>query len=56
MGKAIIKIHLEYPYEDGVWSKQDIEEELENMEVPSNYVEDSFEIVSIGEDKIKEDK
>ena len=46
MKKAIIKIELEYQYngsKDDNWIKRD----LMNMELPSNYSEDSFEIISI---------
>ena len=43
---ARIKIELEYQYDD---SKDDnwIARDLMNMELPSDYAEDSFEIVSI---------
>ena len=43
---ARIKIELEYQYDD---SKDDnwIARDLMNMELPSDYAEDSFEIISI---------
>jgi hypothetical protein len=46
MKTAIININLEYLYDeshDDSWIMRD----LMNMELPSNYVEDSFEIVKI---------
>ena len=46
---ARIKIELEYQYDD---SKDDkwIARDLMNMELPSDYAEDSFEIISIEEE------
>ena len=43
---AVINLNLEYKYDD---SKDDnwIARDLMNMELPSNYIEDSFEIVKI---------
>ena len=43
---AVINLNLEYKYDD---SKDDnwISRDLMNMELPSNYIEDSFEIVKI---------
>lgn len=48
---ARIKIELEYQYDD---SKDDnwITRDLMNMELPENYAEDSFEIVSIEKETV----
>ena len=48
---ARIKIELEYQY----WDSQDdnwIARDLQNKELPSDYAEDSFEIVSIEKEAV----
>ena len=49
--KAIIKVELEYEYTEphsDAWISMD----LHNIELPSNYVEDSFEIIKIAKEKV----
>ena len=52
---AVINLNLEYMYNeshDDNWIKRD----LMNMELPSNYVEDSFEIVKIIKETSDDDR
>jgi len=44
--KGIITVKLEYDFPNAT-TKAEVVEELENVELPENYVEDSFEIASI---------
>jgi hypothetical protein len=46
MRKAVIKIELEYEFPDSM-SDADIEEAMENQELPEKYKEDSFELIEI---------
>ena len=48
---AIINVNLEYKFDDSM-SDKEIEEEMYNIELPKEYVEDSFEFVKI----VKENK
>jgi hypothetical protein len=48
---AIINVNLEYKFDDSM-SDKEIEEEMCNIELPKEYVEDSFEFVKI----VKENK
>lgn len=43
---AIVNINLEYKFDDNV-SDEEIQEYIENVELPNEYVEDSFELVKI---------
>ena len=43
---AIVKIELEYQFNPNV-SDEDIKWEIENMELPENYKENSWEFVKI---------
>lgn len=43
--KAIININLEFEYPKDCITEQQKKEFLENVELPSNYVVDSFEFV-----------
>ena len=43
---AIINVNLEYSFSDNM-SEQEIKDELENVELPSEYVCDSYEFVKI---------
>ena len=45
-----IMIELEYDYMPLRMSKEELIESLENVELPKNYVEDSFRIVELKED------
>ena len=46
MKTAIINVNLEYNFSDNM-SEQEIKDELENIELPSEYVCDSYEFVKI---------
>ena len=46
MKMAIINVNLEYKFDDSM-SDKEIEEEMYNIELPKEYVEDSFEFVKI---------
>tara|TARA_R110000824_G_scaffold256095_3_gene445028 strand:+ start:221 stop:388 length:168 start_codon:yes stop_codon:yes gene_type:complete len=43
---AVIKVELEYPFPSRYTNKQ-IKELMENIELPENYKEDSYEFVKI---------
>ena len=43
---AIVNVNLEYKFRDNT-SDETIKELLENVDMPDNYLEDSFEIVKI---------
>lgn len=43
--KAIININIEFEYPKDCITEQQKEDFLENVELPSNYVEGSFEFV-----------
>lgn len=49
MKSAIVNINLEIPLPNGATQEQ-IDEIIENHELPSGYVEDSFEFVKIVEE------
>ena len=51
MKTAIINVNLEYKFDNSM-SNEEIEEAMCNIELPKEYVEDSFELVKI----IKENK
>lgn len=42
---AIVNINLEYELPDDVRTEEEIQEFIENVELPSEYVSDSFEYV-----------
>ena len=48
---AIINVNIEYCFDDKM-SEQDIKTAMQNIELPSGYVENSYEFVKI----IKEEK
>ena len=48
MKTAIITVNLEYNFSDNM-SEQEIKDELANVELPSEYVCDSYEFVKIME-------
>ena len=48
MKTAIINVNLEYNFSDNM-SEQEIKDELANVELPSEYVCDSYEFVKIME-------
>jgi hypothetical protein len=50
MKRAIVKIHLKYDFAESI-SEEDIIEFVENQELPINYKENSFELLSIKEVK-----
>ena len=43
---AIINVNLEYKFDNSM-SNEEIEEKLQNLELPKEYIEDSFEFVKI---------
>ena len=43
---AIINVNLEYKFDNSI-SNEEIEEKLHNIELPKEYIEDSFEFVKI---------
>ena len=48
---ATIKVNLEY-YFDYKMSDQDIKVAMQNVELPSRYVEDSYELVKITKEEV----
>jgi hypothetical protein len=44
---AVVNVNLQYEIPDGKKTDEEIKEFVENVELPENYIEDSFEFVKV---------
>jgi hypothetical protein len=47
---AVVNVNLQYEVPDDKRTDEEIKEFVENVELPDNYIEDSFEFVKVVDD------